>query len=284
MVSTRRLLDRVVRLELDIDHRVVPELLGRRRQPGQQGHAAQQLGAQPEDEVADVTDRHVEAVDGALDAPDDLVGVLLDQLRDVLEGEAHGVDALDDPVVEVLADPLALVDDGQALDLLVQARVLDRDRRVAGERLDERLVGRGELLPGRLVGEVQVADRAALHRHRDAEEAVHLRMVRREPVASLVEGDVGDPDRAVLADDQAEEAVTARQGADPRPCLAVQAGGDEGLDHPAGVDDPECGVARADQRTDLVDDDLAALPRQSPARRSPGSPTSTASWTSDAGC
>ena len=72
----------------------------------------------------------------------DLVGVLLDQLRHVLEGEAHGVDALDDPVVQVLADPLALVDDGQALDLLVQARVLDRDRRVAGERLDERLVGR----------------------------------------------------------------------------------------------------------------------------------------------
>ena len=130
---------------------------------------------------------------------------------------------------------------------------------VAGERLDERLVGRGELLPGRLVGEVQVADRAALHRHRDAEEAVHLRMVRREPVASLVEGDVGDPDRAVLADDQAEEAVTARQGADPRPCLAVHAGGDEGLDHPAGVDDPERGIARADQRTDLVDDDLEHL-------------------------
>ena len=134
-----------------------------------------------------------------------------DQLRDVLEREADGVDALDDPVVEVLADALALVDDGQPMDLLVQAGVLDRDRGVAGEGLDERLVGRGELLPRRLVGQVQVADRAALHRHRDAEEAVHRRMVRREPIASLVEGDVGDPERAVLLDDQAEEAVTARQ-------------------------------------------------------------------------
>ena len=53
--------------------------------------------------------------------------------------------------------------------------------------------------------------------------------------------------------------MTARQGADPRPCLGVQAGGDEGLDDPAGVNDPECGIARADQRADLVDDDLEHL-------------------------
>ena len=89
----------------------------------------------------------MEAVDGALDAPDHLVGVLAHQLRDVLEREAHRVDVLEDPVVQVLADPLPLVDDGQALDLLVQARVLDGDPSVAGEGLDERLVGRGELLP-----------------------------------------------------------------------------------------------------------------------------------------
>ena len=100
---------------------------------------------------------------------------------------------------------------GQALDLLVQARVLDRDPGVDGERLDEALVGRGELGGAGLVGEVQVADRAALHGDRHAEEAVHRRMVRREPVASRVDGDVRDPERAVLLDDQAEEAVAARQ-------------------------------------------------------------------------
>ena len=63
--------------------------------------------------------------------------VLLHELRDVLEREADGVDALDDPVVQVLADPLALVDDRQPLDQLVEPGVLDGDAGVAGERLDE---------------------------------------------------------------------------------------------------------------------------------------------------
>ncbi len=45
----------------------------------------------------------------------------------VLERQAHGVDGLDDPVVEVLADPLALLHDRQPLDLVVQPGVLDRD-------------------------------------------------------------------------------------------------------------------------------------------------------------
>jgi hypothetical protein len=125
----------------------VAELLDRRRQPAHQGHATQQLRAQSEDEVADVADRQVEVVDRSLDAPDDLVAVLFHQLRDVLERQPDRVDALDDAVVQVLADALALVDDREALDLLVQARILDGDRGMAGERLDERLVGCGELLP-----------------------------------------------------------------------------------------------------------------------------------------
>ena len=41
-----------------------------------QGRAAEELRAQAEDEVADVADRQVEAVDGALDPPHDLVRVL----------------------------------------------------------------------------------------------------------------------------------------------------------------------------------------------------------------
>ena len=56
-------------------------------------------------------------------------GIVADELRDVLEREADGVDVLDDAVVEVLADALALVDDRQPLDLLVQPGVLDRDAR-----------------------------------------------------------------------------------------------------------------------------------------------------------
>ena len=106
--------------------------------------AAEQLRPQPEDEVADVADRQVEAVDRPLDAPLDLVGILVDELRDVLERQADGVQALDDPVVEVLADPLALVDDGQPADLLVEPGVLDGDPGMEGERLDKALVVLGE--------------------------------------------------------------------------------------------------------------------------------------------
>ena len=87
----------------------------------------------------------MEAVDRALDPSLDLVRVVAQELRDVLEREPDRVDVLDDAVVEVLADALALVDDRQPLDLLVQAGVLDGDPGVDGERLDEALIGLGEL-------------------------------------------------------------------------------------------------------------------------------------------
>ncbi len=105
----------------------------------------------------------------------------------------------------------------------------------------------------------RLPDRAALHRDRDAEEAVHRRVVRREAVATRVDRDVGDPERLVLADDQAEEAMAAGQGADRRPRRRAHAGRDEALDDAVLVDDAQRGVARPDERPDLVDDDLQDL-------------------------
>ena len=74
-------------------------------------------------------------------APCALGRVLGDDLGQVLERQRDAVQALDDRVVQVPADPLALVDDRQPLDLLVQPGVLDRDASVEGEHLDE-LAGR----------------------------------------------------------------------------------------------------------------------------------------------
>ena len=73
-------------------------------------------GPQPEDVRADVGDDEVQGVDRAVDAGDGVLPavLVLDELGDVLERQAHGVDRLDDPVVEVLADPLALLDDRRA--------------------------------------------------------------------------------------------------------------------------------------------------------------------------
>ena len=135
---------------------------------------------------------------------------------------------------------------GQPLDLLVQAGVLDGDRGVDG-RTSRRAPGRPrENSRGAgLVGQVQVPDRSALHRDRDAEEAVHRRVVRREAVATRVDGDVRDPERLVLADDQAEEAVAAGQRRRSHARVAaVHAGRDEALDDAVVVDDPQRGVAR----------------------------------------
>ena len=149
-------------MQLDIDHRVVAKLLDDGRETCQQRHPAEQLWPKAEDEVADVPDREVEAVDRALDASLDFVGVVAHELRDVLEREPDGIDVLDDAVVEVLADALALIDDRQSLDLLVQMGILDRDPGVDGKRLDEALVSLGELGGADLVGEIQVADRVGL--------------------------------------------------------------------------------------------------------------------------
>ena len=73
---------------------------------------------------------------------------------------------------------------------------------------------------------------------------------------SRVGGDVRRPDGTVLSDDQAEEAVSFRQRADQGACLGIDPRGDEPFDDPARVDDPQRGVARPDERPNLVDDDL----------------------------
>ena len=105
----------------------------------------------------------MQRVDGSLDTLDDLIGILGDEFGHIFEGESDGIDALDDPVVEILADALALIEDGEPMDLLVEAGVLDRDRRVPGEGLHEVLVGRRELVRAVLVRQVQVADRSTLY-------------------------------------------------------------------------------------------------------------------------
>ena len=150
----------VVGLELRVDQRVEPELVDERREAGDEAALLHQLGPEPEDEVADVADRDVEGVDRAIDAGRRLRRLRGHEVRHVLERQADRVEALDDPVVEVLADALALVDDREPLDLLVQPRVLDGDPRVEREHLDEALILLAELGGADLLGQVQVADRA----------------------------------------------------------------------------------------------------------------------------
>ena len=158
--------------------------------------------------------------------------------------------------MQVLGDAIAFVDDGQALELLVEAGVLHRDPGMQGEGLDERPILLAELVRSGLVGQVQPAQGDALDRDRDAQEARHRRVVRRKPEAARIGVDVGDPERAVLADDQPQQAVALGQGADRLSGRIVHAARDEALDPAIRVDDPERGVVGADERTHAVDDDL----------------------------
>ena len=111
--------------------------------------------AQAEDEVADVADHRVERIDRLIDPPPCLLRLVGEQVRDVLQRERLGVDRLDDAVVEVAADPIPLVDDGEAAYLVVQPRVVDRDPRVQREHLDQRLVIGAELGRTELVRQVE---------------------------------------------------------------------------------------------------------------------------------
>ena len=100
--------------------------------------------------------------DRVIDAVGCLVGSLGHQLEHVLERQADRVDRLDDPVVKVASDPLALLDDGQppacpwsrALSMAIQAwrAKISTRRWSAGENS-----ARADL-----VGQVEVADRRPL--------------------------------------------------------------------------------------------------------------------------
>ena len=83
----------------------------------------------------------MDRIDRAVDPRRTLGGVVRDELRDVLERQRDGIKALDDRIVQVLADPLAFLDDGESLNLLVQSRVFHRNAGVKREHLDQPQIG-----------------------------------------------------------------------------------------------------------------------------------------------
>ena len=84
-------------------------------------------------------------------------------------------------------------------------------------------------------------------------------MVGREAVATRIDVDIGDPERPVLLDDEAQEPMTVWQRPDACARFVIDPARDESLDDVALIDDPERGVLRAHEWTDLVDDDLEHL-------------------------
>ena len=228
-----------------------------------QAARAEQDRTQPEDEVADIANHPVKGIDRLVHSPARLVRLFPDELRDVVEGERHRVDHLDDAVVQVPANPVPLVDDRQLLDLLVEAGVLDRDARMQRERLDQRLVIGAELGRTLLVRQVQTPDDLALDSHGNAQERLHRRMFGREAEALGVGGDGRDPIRPVLPDDQPQQPSAAGEVADGLSLLVADPARDELGDQPRLVDNAESGILRGDELADPIDDELQDLPTSS---------------------
>ena len=137
-----------VEVDIDVDEPAVADFLGECGEARDELAAVDRLRLQAVDEVPDVADREVDGLDRGIDAFGRFVGLLGHQLEDVLERQADRIERLDDPVVQVASDPVALLGDGQPPRLPVESRVVDRDPGVAGEELDERWsAGENSLAP-----------------------------------------------------------------------------------------------------------------------------------------
>src|SRR6185436_17072244 len=108
------------KVELELDDVVLADLVGERHEETREIRPVDLFGAQADHELSEIGDRGVQCVDGSIDGRGRFGRVLHHQIRHVLQGQGDGVQRLDDPVVEVLPDPLALVDDSKMLDGFVQ--------------------------------------------------------------------------------------------------------------------------------------------------------------------
>ena len=145
-------------VDIDLDEGVVAELLDERDDPGGDVGAVERLRAKAVDEGAQLANRRRERIDGCIDPALSLTGSLRHHFRDVLERERNRVQRLNDPVVEIATDPIALLDDGEVGRLLVQPGIVDRDAGVERKQLDKPLIVGRELRRARLVGQIEVAD------------------------------------------------------------------------------------------------------------------------------
>ena len=111
------------------------------------------------------------------------LGVAVDDGRRRLGGQREPEQLLRHRVVQLARQPVALLDDAQLAAALVEVGLLDGERRVHREHLDELLVGLVEVLGADLVGQIERAHDPAGGDDRHPEERAHLRVRRGPPAA-----------------------------------------------------------------------------------------------------
>ena len=141
--------------------------------------------------------------------------------------------------------------------VLVQPSVLDRHSGLRRKQLRKLRVLVAEVLSARLLGQVQVPIRDTAKDDRHAEERLHRRMVVRKPDRARVVGDVVEPQRLRVADQDAEDAAPMRQIADRGVGVRIDPGRQEALERlPSPVDHAESCVASVGDLRGSLDDPL----------------------------
>ena len=140
---------------------------------------------QPEDVVAQIADGTVDVLDRRFDPHGD--PFILRECGNALQAHPDREERLDHTVVQLLRDPLSLVQDLEPPDLvlgahhlLVQPRVLDGDTRLGRKDLKRTLIVRGELIGALFLRHIDVAEDLATGEHGSSHERPHRGVMRRE--------------------------------------------------------------------------------------------------------
>jgi two-component system response regulator DevR len=160
-----------------------------------------------EDGGTDVLHREVKIVHRSLNASHGGLAVGPHEPSRSLQRQAGCEQTLDDGVVQITSDALAVFDQSELLHSVVESGVLNGDPGRGREADHEFLVDVGEHLGGRLVGQIQVAEHLVAHADGHAQERSHRRMVGREPEAVGMLAQIGQPQRLGVHDEATEDPV-----------------------------------------------------------------------------
>jgi len=126
---------------------------------------------------------------------------IMDQRKLGLQRQSRDEQALNDRVVEVSRNPLAVGRHVQLAETSLQSGVIHRDANGASQSNDESLIGFGELLGPPLLGDIEAAQDLVAHSERHPEERTHRRMGRREAGGVWMSGQISQAEGFRVGDE-----------------------------------------------------------------------------------
>jgi two-component system response regulator DevR len=208
---------------------------------------------QSENRRADLANGVIEIQDGVFDTRSRLR--ILDQRQLGLQGETRDEQALNDRVVEVSSNSLAVGGYVQLAETSLQSRVIHSDSDRSRQSDDQSLINFREFLGPLLLCDIEAPKDLLPNSKRHTEERPHWRMGRREPGRVRMSGHVSQAKGPRVADKLTQDSL---------PVGKLTNGIDGFLVHPyvdelatpnaRGIEEVECPVAGAGQRTGRLGD------------------------------